>query len=192
MDTRNCPMHHPCCPHANLFGGMVAPPPQRSAQQRPAQRTAAPAARQTAMPAENQPAAAPAGRASCPRRAHLCAYASDYVLENSAVVPLEERRAEGKLAIQEGAAYLPEEGYYMILWEMGVTQAEGQAALHLQINDGAVPLVYQLAPGYESGQQITWLNAGDKLRLCTDAPTAAEEPARITCGSTQLTIIRLG
>lgn len=201
MDTRNaarpaCQNHHPQCPRANPFGGVTVPPQQRAAprqtaQQMPAPRMAAkPAARQTAAPAENQLAAAHANRPCGQRRAHLCAYACDYVLEHGAAVPLEEQRAEGRLAMREGAAHLPEDGYYMILWEMGVTQCEGQAALHLKINDAAVPLVHRLAPGYESGQQVTWLNAGDKLRLCADA--AAEMPARITCGSTQLTIIRLG
>jgi hypothetical protein len=199
MDTRTpgaarpaCQAHHPNCPRANLFGGVA------TQQQRPAPRTAAkPAAGQTAayaenQPAENRPATAHANRAGCPRRAHLCAYASDYVLEHGAAVPLEEQRADGRLAMLEGVAHLPEDGYYMILWEIGVAQAEGPAALHLKINDAAVPLVHRLAPGYESGQQVTWLSAGDKLCLCAEAPAAAGEPARVTCGNTELTIVRLG
>jgi len=164
---------------------MTQAPPHKYAHRAPQHRQQA-----NAAPA---PAAAPETpvRAGVSRRAHLCAYAQDYAMEipeGWAAIPLEAQRAEGGCAMENCAAAVPEDGYYMILWEMGVAEACGQAALHLKINEGAVPLVHQLAPGYESGQQVTWLSAGDMLHLGIDAM----EPARIHCGSTQLAIIRLG
>jgi len=140
---------------------------------------------------EQEPAEAPARAGLTQHRAHLSAYARDYALEiqeGPAAIPLEAQRMEGRFAMADSVAVVPDNGYYMVLWEIGVTEACGRAALHLKINEGAVPLVHCIAPGYESGQQVTWLSAGDKLHLGIEAA----EPARITCGGTQLTIIRLG
>jgi len=104
------------------------------------------------------------------------------------MIPLCVHRAEGRFAMEGGIACVPEDGYYIILWEMGTEACAGAAALHLMINEAAVPLVHQLNPGYESGQQITWLNAGDKLSLAVDT----SEHMELTCSGAQMTIIRLG
>ena len=174
---------------------MPAAQPAQRAPHRPVQR--APQKQPPQFPAvQTQTAAAKPKAASAPHMhsragVHLSAYVKDCAVaanEGNAVIPLCAHRAEGRFAMENGVACLPEDGYYMILWEMGTAACAGAAALHLIINEVAVPLMHQLSPGYESGQQITWLNAGDKLSLAIDTAESAE----LTCSGTQLTVIRLG
>ena len=201
MDTRRpSGCSGPNCPGAghSIFGGMpvqhrpVQRAPQRQ-QQQLKQPQKFPTAGQTHATHAAKPKAAPLQTTQIPARTgvHLSAYVKDCTVaaqEGHAVIPLCMHRAEGRFAMEEGAARVPEDGYYMILWEMGTAACGGAAALHLIINEAAVPLMHQLNPGYESGQQITWLNAGDKLSLAVDASECAE----VTCSGTQLTIIRMG
>jgi len=158
--------------------------PQR--QQQPPQFPAGAAKTQTAAA---KPKEAPAAQVRT--GVHLSAYVKDCTVAANAghaAIPLCVHRAEGRFAMEEGVAHVPEDGYYIILWEMGTAACGGAAALHLIINESAVPVMHQLSPGYESGQQITWLNAGDQLSLAVDAAECAE----VVCSGTQLTVIRLG
>ena len=184
MDTRkpsNC--NGANCPRAghNIFGGMQTQH-RRTPQQFPAG---------AAPQSKAKPKPAPTHHMQAYASVHLSAYVKDCIIaaaEGGAVVPLCMHRAEGKFVMKDGVARVPEDGYYMILWEAGTAACEGAAALHLRINEADVPVIHQLTPGYESGQQITWLNAGDQLSLVVDA----SEHAELTCSGAQLTIIRLG
>lgn len=172
MDTRRSAAYgHPQqCPHRQAG---------RSAQAKPSAPPAKPA--QQAAPRD------PSGRMYC------AAYAKDMPLEaeagEKAVLPLEPQRSAGGFAFSGGVAAVPQDCYYMILWELGVAEAEGSATLQLGINDAESQLTYALHEGYDSGQQITWLNAGDKLSLRI---RAAEEAVKLRCSTAQFTIIRMG
>ncbi|MCL2495474.1 MAG: hypothetical protein FWE98_07465 [Oscillospiraceae bacterium] len=154
----------------------------------PAAAKIAPAA--PAVPAEQVPAF-PAAL----KRAHFSAYAENFTLavEEGAklFLPVEARRAEGGLGVAEGVVTAPEDGYYMLLWELGVGGAQGAATLQLGINEAASQLTYALHPGYDSGQQVTWLSAGDKVGLFIQAEDD-EAKAEVQCTSAQFTVIRLG
>jgi len=174
----------------------------RAPIQTPAASRAAVAAPKASAAALAQPQTAPATSAPTPppppspaqfRRAYLSAYARDFTVTaesgKKAPLPLEAQRAEGGMALGSSGVAVPEDGYYMLLWELGVAGADGGATLQLGINDAASQLTYALRPGYDSGQQVTWLNAGDKLGLFAQAE---DDKAEIHCGSAQITVIRLG
>jgi len=178
--------------------GRQGVPPARTQTQNqaaPVRRASAAALSQPQPIALAAPAPPPPPPAQ-PKRAWLSAYAKDFTLtiaegEHKAPLPLEAQRAEGGMAVSEGRTTAPEDGYYMLLWELGVGGAQGGATLHLGINDCASQLTYALHPGYDSGQQVTWLSAGDKIGLflqseCQDAK------AEVQCTSAQFTVIRLG
>lgn len=156
-----------------------------------------PQPRQAAAPVPAAPAP-PAPTLSAPaaaqlKRGYLSAYAKDFhtvaACGTKTPLPLEQQRADGGLCLRGGLAVLPEDGYYMLLWELGVAGVNGEATLQLGINDAASQLTYALCPGYDSGQQISWLSAGDKVGLFAQA---GEAQAELQCGSAQLTVIRLG
>ena len=128
------------------------------------------------------------------KRAYLSAYAKDFTIavdegEHKAPLPLEEQRAEGGMGVSDGRTAVPEDGYYMLLWELGVGSADGEATLQLGVNGAASQLTYPLRQGYDNGQQVTWLNKGDRAGLLIQA---GEEQAEVRCGSAQFTVIRLG
>jgi hypothetical protein len=131
-----------------------------------------------------------------PKRAWLSAYAKDFTVtvnegELKAPLPLEPQRAEGGMGISDGRTAAPEDGYYMLLWELGVGGAQGGATLQLGINDAASQLTYALHPGYDNGQQVTWLNKGDRVGLFLQAEDK-DGKAEAQCTSAQLTVIGLG
>jgi len=156
-----------------------------------------PAAEPTLNPAAPVPAAPapPPQIAVQPKRAWLSAYAKDFTLamdegECRRALPLEPQRAEGGMGISDGRTTAPEDGYYMLLWELGVGGADGGATLQLGINDAASQLTYALHPGYDNGQQVTWLSRGDRVGLFLQAGEG--EKAEVRCTSAQFTVIRLG
>ncbi len=171
MDTRKQGQ----CPHRSKGPQMSFPNPV--IQQRPC---AAPRVQQTVIP-------------TILRRAYISAYAKDFTLianrGEKLVLPLDEQRTEGGMSISGGTVDVRDDGYYMVLWELGVQGVLGEAALYMGVNGAASQLTYALRPDYDSGQQITWLSAGDKLSLLLQTE---EDNARIHCGSAQLTVIRLG
>lgn len=130
------------------------------------------------------------------KRAYLSAYAKDFTVTvdegaHKAPLPLEAQRAEGGMAIAEGRMAAPEDGYYMLLWELGVGSADGEATLQLGVNECASQLTYALHPGYDNGQQVTWLSKGDKVGLFLQTE-CEESKAEVQCTSGQFTVIRLG
>ena len=173
------------CPHR---GGRQGASPQRTPARQPIQqqRPVQPA------PVRQQPAPPPHPQI---KRAYISAFAKGFSISagagERAVLPLEAQRSDGGMILAGGTASVPEDGYYMALWELGVTGAEGAAALHLGINEAASQLTYTLHPGYDSGQQVTWLNAGDRVSLLLQTQEGVEK-AEVQCGSAQLTVIRLG
>ena len=204
------------CPHRNGPGSPVRPryPADtlrlsgvagRQAAS-PAQAPAAPVRRASAAalsrPQPATPAAAPAASAAPPptpqpaqsMRAWLSAYAKDFTLPaqegERSILPLEAQRAEGGMTISDGRTTAPEDGYYMVLWELGVGGAQGGTTLQLGVNEAASQLTYALHPGYDNGQQVTWLSAGDKVGLFLQAEDG--EKAEVQCTSAQFTVIRLG
>ena len=166
MDMRRAPATRPA----------VWQPPPAAFRQAPANRAARPA------PAPPPPA--------YPAQVYLSAYAKDFTLlpaqGEGAPLPLEQQRASGGFSLEDGVAAVPAEGYYMLLWELGVDKAQGDAQLHLGLNGGSAQLTHGLQPGYDSAQQVTWLSAGDKVRLF------AKGSGAFKCASAMLTIIRLG
>jgi len=157
---------------------------------------AMPAAKPATLPPppQTRPAPPPAPQPPPPARAWLSAFAKDFTVAaesgKRAPLPLETQRAHGGMAPEPGGAAIPEDGYHMVLWELGVAGvSDGEATLQLGINDAASQLTYALRPGYDSGQQVTWLSKGDKLALFAQT----EDPkAEVNCSSAQFTVIRLG
>jgi hypothetical protein len=149
-------------------------------------------------------AESPAAQAA---RAHFAAFAQSYALtlpaEKGAAIPLplRQQRAEGGFYAdssepKSGGAVIPADGYYILLWETGVTRTEGAAALELGGNDGGSVLAERLEAGYYSGQQHSWFNQHDRvtLRLRSAAAEDDAEPtgATVAGATAQLTVIRLG
>jgi len=171
------------------------------AQQKPAAAPAAMPKMPPAIPAAAKASTAiPAEQAHMPpaarmKRAYLSAYAENFTLaaEEGAklFLPVEAQRADGGMAMAEGILAVPEDGYHMLLWELGVGGAQGAATLQLGINEAASQLTYALHPGYDSGQQVTWLSAGDKVGLFLQNE-CGESKAEVQCTSAQFTVIRLG
>ncbi len=156
--------------------------------------------------------AAPARSESAPNaalRTHFAAYAQEYTLrlpaEKDAAIslPLRQQRIAGgfhaggnraaETAASHCAAVIPAEGYYICLWETGVTRVEGAAALELGVNESGSILAERLEPVYYSGQQYTWFHKGDcvtlRLRTHADQPGTG---ALVEGSAAQLTLIRLG
>ncbi|MCL1951932.1 MAG: hypothetical protein FWF60_03810 [Oscillospiraceae bacterium] len=191
MDTRRPATYGPC-PYRSGRPGQPARTPPSQAQA--VHRASAAALAQPVPAAEPEPAA-PTTPPPAPQmgRSHLSAYAADFTVTaehgRKEPLPLAAQRAEGGMALADGGVAVPEDGYYMVLWELGVAGADGEAALHLGVNDAASQLTYALRPGYDNGQQVTWLGKGDRLGLFLQAE---DERAEIHCGSAQFTVIRLG
>ena len=181
---------------SGVAGRQGVPPARTQTQARP---PAAPARSATAaslsQPKPAAPAAAPPHVPAQPKRAWLSAYAKDFTVtvdqgEHMRALPLEPQRAEGGMGVSDGRTAAPEDGYYMLLWELGVDGAQGEATLQLGINEAASQLTYALHPGYDNGQQVTWLGRGDKVGLLLRAGDG--EKAEVRCTSAQFTVIRLG
>jgi len=152
--------------------------------------------RAAAKLAANQAAAAPPPAQSARKpalgRNYLSAYAKDFRLTPTAqgtVVPLERQRGEGGCAFKHGVATIPEDGFYMLLWELGLICAQGCADLRLGINQMGTVLSHAPKPGYDSGQQVTWLNKGDQIGL--QLAGEGEQP-EMHGSDAQLTILRMG
>jgi len=162
----------------------------------PRQATAAALSQQQPIPAAQETPAPPPPAPSQLKRAYLSAYAKDFTVaidekETKRPLPLEAQRTEGGFGLAEGRTAAPEDGYYMLMWELGVGDARGGATLQLGINDCASQLTYALHPGYDSGQQVTWLSQGDKIGLFLQAE-CEQSKAEVQCTSAQFTVIRLG
>jgi len=124
-------------------------------------------------------------------RSHFAAYANEFTLTTcgaGTVIPLRKHNSQGRYACQHGMVTIPDDGYYMLLWELTVHHVKSTVHLHLGINDKSSVLASNLKPGCDSGQQVTWLRRGDKLSL--QAP--GNEHGELHATNTQLTIIRLG
>jgi len=141
------------------------------------------------------PQSAPPPQPAQLERGYLSAYAKDFhaAVEGGKMepLPLEEQRAGGGMRLDGGVVAAPEDGYYMVLWELGVADAQGEATLQMGVNDAASQLTYALHPGYDSGQQVTWLSRGDRAGLFLKTEDDGEK-AEVQCTSAQFTVIRLG
>jgi len=154
---------------------------------------APPAMRQP--PTQILPAWQPTAQQPPPRQVYISAYAKDFTLSLSqgnskegedAALPLEQQRVSGGFTLKDGTAAVPADGYYMLLWELGVDEARGEARLHLGINEGSAQLTHGMQPGCDSAQQVTWLSAGDRVKLL------AKGKGTFKCSGAMLTIVRLG
>ena len=153
-------------------------------------------AKTATTPPKNEAAPEPAPpkrtKAPPPARSFLSAFAADFKRcpsEKGAVIPLEQQHGEGGYALKRGVATIPEDGFYMLLWELGVIRAEGVADLRLGINQEGTVLSEDIAPGYDSGQQVTWLCRGDELSL--QLVGEGEQP-EIHGNCARLTVLRMG
>ena len=171
-----------------------------------AQRTAAAQARSTPAPSSSTAkSTASSGNAAAPvstqprsvkvsafGRSYLSAYARDFSLKpepQGATVPLEQQRVEGGYSFRRGVIILPEDGYYMLMWELGATHAQGKINLRLGVNQSGTMLNEAIVPGYDSGQQVTWLNKGDQISL--QLLSEAEKP-EFHANQALLTVLRMG
>ena len=162
-------------------------------------KTEPPPKKEAQLKAEPTPKKEPAPKAEAPPKkapAFTRGYLSAYVAQiecapvaAGTVIPLEKQRAEGGFALKRGVAAVPEDGFYMLLWELGVTKADGAADLRLGINDDGTVLSEALRPGFDSGQQVTWLSKGDKLSLQL---IGEGEQQDIEVNSARLTVLRMG
>ena len=174
-------------------------PPAKPAMEpaaKPPEQTTLPAPLPPAQtrPAPPPPPPAPVQLPAKPASAWLSAWAKDFTVTaesgKRAPLPLETQRAHGGMALDGGSIAMPEDGYHMVLWELGVAGAQGgEATLQLGIDGAASQLTYALRPGYDSGQQVTWLGKGDKLGLFVQTE---DSKAEVNCSSAQFTVIRLG
>jgi len=192
VDTRRPATYGPC-PCRGGRPGQAIQPTRAPAQPQPVHRASAAALAQPAAEPQVQPMPMPTVPVQTIGRAYLSAYAADFSVAAESgrqePLPLGTQRADGGMALEDGAVTIPEDGYYMVLWELGVAGVQGEATLHLGVNGAASQLTCALYPGYDSGQQVTWLGAGDKLGLFMRAES---DTAEIHCGSAQFTVIRLG
>ena len=175
MDMRR-PNNCSNCPRRNMYV-----PQQRSAPRPQQAKTQAAAPIQAAQ--EKPPAFG---------RCYLSAYAKDFTVTPSVqgtALPLEMQRTEGSYELRQGIVSIPADGYYMLLWETGITAAEGCAGLRIGINDAGMPINTGLRPGYDSGQQVTWLAEGDKLSIQVTGEAGLPE---VQGSSAQLTVLRMG
>ncbi|MCL2531246.1 MAG: hypothetical protein FWE40_03705 [Oscillospiraceae bacterium] len=139
-----------------------------------------------AAPAPRLPAAPPSTT-----RSYFSAHAEHYHLtpcSGGAVIPLQPHHSQGRYACQGGVITIPDDGYYMLLWELTVDRVKPTAQLRLGINNSGSMLVSELTPGHDSGQQVTWLNRGSKVSL----QVLKSEQGELQGKHAQLTIIRLG
>ncbi|MDR2753217.1 MAG: hypothetical protein LBB50_02790 [Oscillospiraceae bacterium] len=146
------------------------------------------------QPTQRAPQQPPAPPAPVPiDRAWLAAWAQDFSLllakeTDEAALPLTAQHAAG--ITRNGSAFtIPSEGFYMLLWELGVDDVAGEATLQLGLDQQEITLSHALRPGYDAGQQVTWLSAGVSLRLFA---RAAQPATKIDANRAQLNIIRLG
>jgi len=150
----------------------------------------APAVRQSPSAHPVRAPAAPQLASPHPEKVYIFAYAKDFTLSpaegEGAALPLEQQRVSGGFSLREGILTVPADGYYMLLWELGVEEAQGSVQLCLGLNGSSAQLTHGLQPGYDSAQQVTWLGAGDKVRLF------AKGSGKIVCTRAMLTILQLG
>jgi len=124
-------------------------------------------------------------------RSHFNAYAEYFILtpcSSGSVIPLQQHQSQGGYTCRGGAITIPSDGYYMLLWELGIEHAKPTVYLQLGINNSGSLLASELSPGHDSGQQTTWLNRGDMLSL----QVLGDEHGELHGSNAQLTIIRLG
>ncbi|MCL2195711.1 MAG: hypothetical protein FWB76_07160 [Oscillospiraceae bacterium] len=136
-----------------------------------------------AAPSPAPPAAAP--------RSHFTAHAEQFAItpcSDGTALPLQRHSSQGRYACHGGAVIIPDDGYYMLLWELTIDHVTPSAQLRLGINDSGSVLTNELAPGHDSGQQVTWLNRGDRVSL----QALSDELGELHGQNAQLTIIRLG
>jgi len=157
------------------------------------QRQMPPKPASAAMPeAPPIPPASQSVKASAFGRCYLSGYVKDFKMAptpQGTPIPLEPQRAEGGFALKHGVLSIPADGYYMLLWEIGITRAQEGHSLRLGINQAGTALNHALKPGYDSGQQVTWLGEGDQLSLQI---IGAAEQEEIHGSSAQLTALRMG
>ena len=178
------------------YGTQQSTPRAAAATQPRPQAAPKPAAPPAATAPTATSLAAQAARAQAPARAYLSAYVKDFHVAptaKGAAIPLEPQRAEGGFAVRRGAAVVPADGYYMILWEVGITQAGSGANLYFGINQSVSQISYTLQPGYDSGQQVTWLSENDRLSLQLRLEGEPEgDVPEVQGSSAQLTVLRMG
>jgi len=178
----NCQCH--TCQGCARQRAAVPPPQPRSS------RTATSTATATkAKPSKKVTAPPPAPPAA--GRSYLCAFAGEFKLQpakNGAAVPLVRQQGEGGYGFKRGVITIPADGFYMLLWELGVEQASCHADLRLGINQTGTVLSEALAPGYDSGQQITWLCRGDQISL----QFVGDGGHEVHTTQAQLTVLRMG
>lgn len=183
METRRHNIHCQCQACQSCKGR------QRAAKAQAAQQRAA-AGQAAAGPEAPRPVQST--RPPAIGRSYLSAYIKDFKLApapQGAVVPLEQQRGEGGCVLAHGVMISPEDGFYMLLWEFGVAHAQGRADLRLGINQMGTTLSPGLKTGYDSGQQVTWLNKGDKLSLQLVGEDGQPE---LHGSAAQLTVLRMG
>jgi len=133
----------------------------------------------------------PLPRPSAAPRSHFAAYADKFVLAtcgNGTVIPLRRHNSQGRYTCRHGVVTVPDDGYYMLLWELSIDRVKPIVQLQLGINDKGSMLCDALKPGHDSGQQVTWLRRGDKVSL----QVSGNEQGELHGKHAQLTIIRLG
>jgi len=138
-----------------------------------------------------RPLAAPPPAPSTTLRSHLRAYADHFTLmpcSGGAIIPLQRHHSQGRYGCHGGVVTIPDDGYYMLLWELDINHVKSAMQLQLGINDTGSMLCDELKPGYDSGQQVTWLSRSDKLSL----QVLGNEHGELHGKHAQLTIIRLG
>ena len=160
-----------------------------------AQRTAAVQAKAAAQSAPaREVAASPQKNTKAPtlERSFLSAFAANFKClpsENGTVIPLEQQQGAGGCTLEHGVVTVPDDGFYMLLWELGVVYAQGGANLQLGINKEGAVLSEAIMPSYDSGQQVTWLCQGDQISL--QLAGAGEQP-EIHGNCARLTVLRMG
>lgn len=139
----------------------------------------------TAAPMRAPNAAPPAARS------YFSAHAEHFSLTSCSggtAIPLQQHHSQGSYACQDSSVVIPNNGYYMLLWELTVDRVKPTTQLRLGINNSGSVLASELVPGHDSGQQVTWLNRGDKLSL----QVLRSEQGELQGKNAQLTIIHLG
>jgi len=124
-------------------------------------------------------------------RSYQSAFAKIFKVRASAkgtVIPLEKQHSEGSYAFRRGTATIPADGFYMLLWEVGLTRVPGKVDLRLGLNESGSMLSEAIGPGYDSGQQVSWLSRGDKINL----QLVGDGEHEIQGNTAQLTVLRMG
>jgi hypothetical protein len=123
---------------------------------------------------------------------HLFAWAGTQILRTDCgPLPLELQRSKGNLTFDNCEAVIADDGYYMVIWEASFAADDPGRNLNLTISGQNVQLSGAIEATSYSGQQVTWLSAGDMLTLSL-APESNAQPAEaLELSSAQMTVIRL-